>query len=124
MSVRMNSNVIIELYARVVYSHREGRKQHFVFHDLYHDRQPYLEGTRELWDQTKLRELDTRSFLGAERDGEGVICRAVAKMKRKEGAAGKGWRLDVLSIWEARWEDVDFVAGIYCKDRNADDEEE
>jgi hypothetical protein len=119
----MNSNIVIELYARVVSSRREGRKQHFVFHDLYHDRQPYLEGTCELWDQTKVWELDTRSFLGAERDGEGVICRAVAKMK-KEGADGKVLKLDVLSIWEARWEDVEFVAGIYCKDRGDGAEEE
>ena len=122
--MRMNSNIVIELYARVVSSRREGRKQHFVFHDLYHNRQPYLEGTCELWDQTKLWELDTRSFLGAGRDGEGVMCRAVAKMKRKDDAKGKGWSLDVLSIWQARWEDVEFVAGIYCKGRSEGAEEE
>jgi hypothetical protein len=104
----------------VVASHREGRKQHFVFHDLYHDRPPYLEGVCELWDQTKLWELDTRSFLHADKRQEGVMCRAIARMKSNDGADGKrkGWGLEVLSVWEAGWEDVEFVAGIYGKGRD------
>ena len=40
------------------------------------------------------------------------MCRAIAKMKRE----GAKWRLDVLSIWEAGWEDVEFVAGIHTRD--------
>lgn len=39
------------------------------------------------------------------------MCRAVAKMKRD----GMKWRLDVLSVWEASWEDVEYVAGVYAK---------
>jgi hypothetical protein len=38
-------------------------------------------------------------------------------MKSRDGADSKrkGWRLEVLSVWEAGWEDVEFVAGIYGK---------
>lgn len=124
-AVRSNYNIIIELYARVKSSHREGRKQHFVFHDLYHHRPPYIEGTCELWNHTNIWELDTRSFVSADKRPEGVMCRAVARMKRKDTAEGKGWRLEVLSIWEASWSDIDFVAGIYGKGRDevvADDD--
>lgn len=86
-----------------------------MFHDLYHDRPPYLEGTCELWNQTKLWELDTRDFLGLDKTGKSVMCRTIARMKKKEGAEGTGWRLEVLSIWEAGWDDIDFVSGLYSK---------
>lgn len=79
-----------------------------------------MEGTCELGSQTKLWELDTRAFLGVEDRKEGVKCRAIARMKMVEGCdgRGKGWRLEVLSIREAGWEDVEFVAGIYGKGRD------
>ena len=111
-AVRSNKNVLLELYARVTESWREekpGRHQHFVFHDLYHDKPPYLTGTFDLWNESRLWELDSRAFLAA-REG-GTMCRAIARMKRD----GMKWRLEVLSIWEASWEDVEHVAGIYVK---------
>ena len=91
-----------------------------MFHDLYHTRPPYLEGTCELWNQSRLWELDTRNFLAAQKRPAGVMCRAIARLKRKDVVAGKvnGWRLEVLSIWEAGWEDIDFIAGIYGKERD------
>lgn len=49
--------------------------------------------------------------MGAAERMEGVMCRAVTRMKRD----GAKWRLEVLSIWEAGWEDVQAVAGIYGK---------
>lgn len=85
-----------------------GRKQHFVFKDLYHDRQPHLEGTFELWGQAPLWDLDSKPLLLA--DTQGTMCRVIARMRRD----GQKWRLEVLSIWEASWEDIDFVAGIYA----------
>lgn len=111
-AVRCNKPVLLELYARVMSSSREGRLQHFVFHDLYHDRSPHLEGDFALWDQSRLWELDGRAFLKAEQSPRGLMCRAIAKMKRD----GTKWRLEVLNIWEAGWEDVETVAGIYSKD--------
>ncbi|KAK5724283.1 hypothetical protein LTR15_004327 [Elasticomyces elasticus] len=120
LAVRNNKHVLLELYARVTESCREekpGRHQHFVFHDLYHDKPPYLAGTYDLWDQSRLWELDSRVFLSS--NAGGTVCRAIARMKRD----GMKWKLEVLSIWEASWEDVEHVAGIYSKgsDENMDD---
>lgn len=109
-AVRNSKNVLLELYARVASSVREGRKQRFVFKDLYHDKPPHLEGDFELWSQSRLWDLDGKAFLNAE--GAGVMCRAIARMKRD----GTKWRMEVLSIWKAGWEDVQAVAGIFSKD--------
>ncbi|KAK0277207.1 hypothetical protein LTR35_010117 [Friedmanniomyces endolithicus] len=105
-------DVLLELYARVTESRREGkpgRHQHLVFHDLYHDKPPYLTGTYDLWDQSRLWELDSRVFVKPK--NEGVICRVIARMKRD----GMKWKLEVLSIWEASRDDVEHVARIYVK---------
>ncbi|KAK0256154.1 hypothetical protein LTR01_002017 [Friedmanniomyces endolithicus] len=112
LAVRSNKNVLLELYARVTESRREGkpgRHQHLVFHDLYHDKPPYLTGTYDLWDQSRLWELDSRVFVKPK--NEGVICRVIARMKRD----GMKWKLEVLSIWEASRDDVEHVARIYVK---------
>jgi hypothetical protein len=111
--LRTNKNIILDIYARVASSSRDGRKQHFMFKDLYHDKPPFLEGDSELWSQSRLWDLDGKAFLDAEEKSEGVMCRVVAKMKRD----GTKWRLEVLSIWQAEWEDVEVVAGVYAKDR-------
>lgn len=116
-AVRTNKHVILEIYARVVSSFRHGRKQHFIFNDLYHAKPPYLQGDFELWNQSRLWELDGKAFLHAEQRSEGVMCRAVARMKRD----GTKWRLEVFSIWEAGWGDVEAVAGIYAKGENGMD---
>lgn len=111
--VRNGRDIVIELYARVSASWREpapSRKQHFRFKDIYHDNPPYLEGTFVLWQQAKLWDLDSKVFLEASK-GEGIMCRAIARMKRD----GQKWQLNVLSVWEASSEDVDFAAGI-CSD--------
>lgn len=110
-AVRNNKNIVLEIYARVVSSFRDGRKQHFIFRDLYHGRPPHLEGDFELWSQSRLWELDSKAFLKADESEGGIMCRAVARMRRD----GMKWRLELLSIWEATWEDVDAVAGIYAK---------
>lgn len=110
-AVRESRDIIIELYARVKSSWREPaprHRQHFVLHDLYHDRPPHLHGTSEAYGQSPLWELDSKVFL--ERREEGAMCRCVGKMKSVKGK----WELEVLSIWEASWEDVDHVAGIYA----------
>lgn len=116
----MNKNIVLEIYARVVSSFRDGRKQHFILKDLYHDKPPHLEGDYELWSQSRLWELDGKAFLNAEECAAGVMCRVVARMKRD----GKRWRLEVLSIWEARWDDVDAVAGIYVRNVNMNTNED
>lgn len=111
-AVRNNRNLVLELYARVTSSWREpkpSRKQHFIINDLYHDKPPYINGTFELWDQSTLWEQDSSSFLKA--GAGGVLCRTIARMKRN----GTKWRLEILSIWQVDWEDVEHVVGIYSK---------
>lgn len=111
-AVRNGKDVVIELYARVTSSWREpspGRKQYMIFKDLYHDNPPYLEGTFELWQQSQLWDLDSKVMLESS-NGAGVMCRAIARMRRD----GQKWRLEVLSVWEASWDDINFAVGI-CK---------
>ncbi|KAK0286935.1 hypothetical protein LTR35_004404 [Friedmanniomyces endolithicus] len=112
LAVRSNKNVLLELYARVMESRRDekpGRHQHLVFHDLYHDKPPYLTGTYDLWDQSRLWELDSRVFLKPRE--EGITCRAIARMKRD----GVKWKLEILSIWETSREDVEHIAEIFVR---------
>lgn len=116
-AVREKRNIILEIYARVTSSHREkfpGRKQHFVLKDLYHDHPPHLEGAYEMWQQSGLCDRDSRPFLVP--NNGAVLCRAIAIMKRD--FAGKKWVLEILSIWEATWEDVGYAAEIYKKELN------
>lgn len=111
-AVRNNRNIVLELYARIASSWRDdkpSRKQHFVIHDLYHDKPPFINGTCELWDQSVLWDQDSKPFLGA--SASGMKCRMIAKMKRDGGK----WRLEILNIWEADWDDVDHAAAIYAK---------
>ncbi|KAK3115883.1 hypothetical protein LTR53_004327 [Teratosphaeriaceae sp. CCFEE 6253] len=114
-AVRTHTPVLLELYARVTESRRDevgkpGRRhQDLVFRDLYHDKPPYLVGRFDLWDQSRLWELDSRVFL-TPRNG-GRMCRVVGRMKREGGEL----KLEVLGIWEAGWADVRHVTGIYAK---------
>ncbi|GAB1741994.1 hypothetical protein NU219Hw_g7390t1 [Hortaea werneckii] len=117
-AVRNNKPVLLELYARVVDSWQEGaergkgRKQTFVLHDLYHDKPPYIDASFVLCGQSKVWDLDASRFL-TKRDG-GMMCRAIGQMKKDGSGRGK-WYINLLSIWEATWDDVHAVAGIYAK---------
>ncbi|QDS72445.1 hypothetical protein FKW77_009456 [Venturia effusa] len=108
--------ILIELYAKVVSSHRDpnGVTQHFLLADLFHEKRgPFLDAACETWRGSELWEYDCARFLCAREasGGEKKLCRAVGRMKRECG--GK-WRFVVLNIWEATWEDVEFVRGIVC----------
>jgi len=111
-AVRMNKDVVLELYARVTASWAEPvlrRAQHFVIKDLYHDNPPYLNGTFALRGQSILWDEDSAPFM--EKCAGGRLCRMIARMKRD----GTKWRLEVLNVWQAGWEDVEHVMGIYAK---------
>ncbi|KAF1976854.1 hypothetical protein BU23DRAFT_418469, partial [Bimuria novae-zelandiae CBS 107.79] len=99
-------NIMIELYARVRSSERDAVKQRFVFSDLFHDRPPYLKGEYDasIWKQVELYNYDSGRFLS-----KAEMCRCVGMIKRNEN---KEWMMVVLNIWEATWEDVDWVEGI------------
>ncbi len=109
-AARHGRNVIIELYARVTSSYRESKtdKQHFVFADLFHNHPPFLNGVYELWKGVELWDYDSSLFLVASNVER--MCRCVGRLKRE----GKGWKFIVLNIWEASWDDIDYVKGIIC----------
>jgi hypothetical protein len=112
-NTQSSDTILLELYAKVVSSQRDanGVTQHFVLADLFHEKRgPFLNATCETWKGSELWEYDCGRFLGAERDGEKKICRAVGRMKRE----GSKWRFVVLNIWEATWEDIEFVRSIVC----------
>ncbi|KAI7230964.1 hypothetical protein KC330_g6655 [Hortaea werneckii] len=118
-AVRNNRPVLLELYARVVDSWQEGaergkgRKQNFVIHDLYHGKPPHVDASFVLCGQSKVWDIDTSRFL-TKREG-GIMCRAIGQMKKEGPGRGK-WYINLLSIWEATWDDVHAVAGICVKD--------
>jgi len=108
-----SDTILLELYAKVVSSQRDanGVTQHFILADLFHEKRgPFLNATCETWKGSELWEYDCGRFLDAEKYGEKKICRLVGRMKRQGGK----WKLVVLNIWEATWEDVEFVKGIVC----------
>ncbi len=111
LASRSGTTILTELYARVRSSFREpnGGKQHFEFADLFcGERPPLLSGTYELWRDGGLWEEDSKVFVGDE--GNGKMCRAVGWLKRD--LETRLWKMVVLSVWEADWEDVDWVKGI------------
>jgi len=83
-------------------------KQHFVLADLFHDRPPYINGVYELWKGVELWDYDSQRFLDST-DGT-KMCRCIGKMKREDHR----WKLTILNVWEATWEDIEYVKGIVC----------
>ncbi|MCJ1430896.1 hypothetical protein MMC27_000246, partial [Xylographa pallens] len=102
---------LIELYARVTYSHRVGVEQFIQFADLFRsEKPPFLNGSFVGWKGVDLWDNDSKAFLGD--TGKGKIARCIGNMKRDE--TRRGWKMMVLSIWEADWDDVAYVKGIVC----------
>jgi hypothetical protein len=96
-AVHNNTDVVIELYARVSWSAREetGSKQHFRFVDLFHDRPPYLKGMYDLWKGSELWDSESRPFL--DNEGPPKLCRCIGKMRRD----GKELLLTVFNVRKA-----------------------
>ena len=110
---RHNIDIVIELYARVTYSERDsdGIKQHFQFADLFtSERPPFLNGLYTVWKGIELWDYDSKAFLGEK--GIGKIARTIGRIKRDEKS--KSWKLMILSIWKATWDDVEYAKGIVC----------
>lgn len=110
---RCNTDAVIELYARVIYSAREpgSIKQTFQFADLFtSDKPPFLSGTYTLWKGVGLWDHDSGAFLGDE--AKGKMARVVGRIRR--GEQGRGCEMCVLSVWECNWEDVGVVKGVVC----------
>ncbi|KAI9818901.1 MAG: hypothetical protein M1827_007722 [Pycnora praestabilis] len=110
-AARLKKDVIIELYARVTFSEREvhGSKQFFQFSDLFHDRPPFLNGVYQGWKGVDLWDKDSRIFLGEA--GKCKMCRCLGRIKRDQQGTN-GWKMEIMSIFEADWDDVAYVKGI------------
>ncbi|KAJ4984331.1 hypothetical protein SVAN01_10172 [Stagonosporopsis vannaccii] len=105
-AVKTGSNILIELYARVLSSERDDVQQCFTFCDLFHAKPPYIQATyaAAIWKSVRLFEYDSVRLLQ-----QGRICRCIGTMKRN----GKDWTMTVLNVWEATWDDVEWVKGIF-----------
>jgi hypothetical protein len=103
---KSGKHIVFELYARILDSERDDSKQQFTFCDLFHAKPPYIKGVYEaaLWKSVPLFKYDSARLLQ-----QGRICRCMGKMQRE----GKEWAMTVLNIWEATWDDVRWVEGIF-----------
>lgn len=114
---RSNVDAYIELYARVLWSRREGYKQFFRFGDLFNPaKPPFLNGVFGLWRSSELWDVDSKPFLSSGRDqmcaeGTKKKCRVVGRLKRNEKLEVE---MSVLSIWECTWGDVQVAKGVVC----------
>ncbi|KZM26134.1 uncharacterized protein EKO05_0010595 [Ascochyta rabiei] len=99
------NNILIELYTRVLHSERDDLQQRFTFCDLFHAKPPYIQGVyaAAIWKSVQLFEYDSARLLQ-----QGRICRCMGMLKRD----GKNWIMTVLNVWEATWDDVQWVRGI------------
>lgn len=104
-AAKTSRNILIELYARVLSSERDDVQQCFTFCDLFHAKPPYIQATyaAAIWKSVRLFEYDSVRLLQ-----QGRICRCIGTMKRN----GRDWTMTVLNIWEATWDDVEWVKGI------------
>ncbi|KAF2624555.1 hypothetical protein BU25DRAFT_413448 [Macroventuria anomochaeta] len=104
-ATKTGNHILIELYARVLNSDRDDIQQRFTFCDLFHAKLPYIQATyaAAIWKTVQLFEYDSARLLS-----QGRICRCIGTMKRN----GKDWVMTVLNIWEATWDDVQWVEGI------------
>ncbi|KAI4710832.1 hypothetical protein J4E89_004422 [Alternaria sp. Ai002NY15] len=102
---KSGKHIMIEMYARVLASERTSTEQQFTFCDLFHAKPPYIKAVYNaaIWKSVQLFEYDSRRLLQ-----QGRICRCIGTMKRED----KEWTMTVLNIWEATWEDIEWVQGI------------
>lgn len=104
-AARTNTPILIELFCRVLSSHRTDKVQHFVLADLTHDNPPFVDAVFESWKGVSIWDDDARVFLEGE---EKKRARGMGSMKRR----GTKWVLELVSIWEVSSEEVGYVAGI------------
>ena len=98
----LGQDVVIELFARVMFSSREAgsTKQHFQFADLWHDRPPYPNGLLTNYKITGLAESESKVFL-AEKE---KMARCLGRFKRD--LKNSVWVLHLINIRETDWEEI------------------
>ncbi|KAK0743239.1 hypothetical protein B0T18DRAFT_430565 [Schizothecium vesticola] len=103
-----NQDAIFELYARVKSSSRDssGRVQHFEFMDLFKSYPPHLAGTLSGWKRGSLVDEQSAAFLAIT---DPKMCRCICKMRRVTKGKHTSWVLEVMSIRETVWDNVDWI---------------
>lgn len=112
---RSKRDAIIELYARVLSSHRDpgpnSCKQYVELRDLFTEKPPYLHGTYTLWKDAPVWDQESQVFLGEE--GGGKICRVIGRIKKAEPTTISPTRdMVILSISEMTWSKINWMRGI------------
>ena len=109
-AARCNKNVTLELCAKVDFSWRDSAcdTQYFLLSDLFHDPAPQIEEVYDRWKENELWAHDSSQLLLTK--GSNRLCRCIGKMKSENDM----WRITVLNVWEATWDDVEHVRGIAC----------
>jgi hypothetical protein len=117
-SARENRVVIVELFARVLWSVRDTERgvQTFEFGDLFHERKPWLRGHYEGWAGKEPWAYDAGLLVTGREEREGQVenkkmARVLGRVERDE--LTKGWRMKVMNVWMCEWEDVEAVRRIY-----------
>lgn len=112
---RAGQQATFELFARVTYSNREegAKTQHFQFKDLFSNCQPYPTGTLKNWRLNSMEDYQAKLFL----EGKDRMCRVIVRMKKEQQhRVALGWVLDILSIRETSWDEVQWVRRIIARD--------
>lgn len=107
---------LVELYARVLESHRpatqNNARQEFVFGDVWSCKGPRLKGMWAGWKGSALFDREGTKLLTDDEvaSSQAKMCRAVGRMKRQN----EEWNYIIASIWECDWQDLMSVQGVVC----------
>lgn len=114
-AARENKNVVLELYARVSSAavDMETGKLSYTFVDLFHDRPPKLNAVYTGWKGAEPWQYDSTLFLRTIGDESWPPCRCLGQIRRNMET--KEWELAILNIWQADWDDVNYVRGILAE---------
>ena len=97
----------LELFARVVKSHREEgtTKQHFTFFDLWSEYPPHPHGILDNYRSSALVESESRAFVDAASRGEYLMARCIGRLLREPKNTSR-WFLQIHNIRETDWEEI------------------
>ncbi|OHF00208.1 hypothetical protein CORC01_04397 [Colletotrichum orchidophilum] len=118
---REKQDVILELFAKVVYANRENmaKVQHFQLQDLFTGRQPFLSGAFKGWKSGGPMDDQIKVFLGP--DGKNKLCRCVCKLSDDKKATTRR-SATILSIRETTWDEIQWAMRIVARDGKSDND--
>lgn len=98
-------DAVIELFARVNFSSREGgtTKQHFRFMDLWSEHPPFPTGILANYKSSSLADSESLFFVGDMGKGEMVRCLGRLKKEKKSDTC---WIFDIINVRGTDWEEI------------------